>query len=104
MTYEYKNPYGKTYKIQLYKTQYVTPKNTAVIAKYYDEEFEAWLPYGTLSVNISPLPEDCIALDDNNWYGVLDWVVENGIATDTGKILFSGFCTYPVVRLNEGVF
>jgi len=104
MTYEYKSPYGQTYKIQLSKTQYVKPKNTAVTAKYYDKEFDAWLPYGNVSVNISPLPADCIALDDNNWYGLLDWVVDNGIATDTGKVLYSGFCTYPVVRLNEGVF
>ena len=105
MTYEYRSPYdGQTYEIRLNKAEYVKPKNTAVTAEYYDAEFDAWLPFAHMSVNISPLPADCIALDDNNWYGLLEWAVDNGIVEDTGKVLFSGFCTYPVVRLNEGVF
>ena len=104
MTYKYKNCFGKTYELRLRKEQYMKPKNTAVLAEYFDEEFDAWLPYGNVSVNISPLPADCIALDDNNWPEVLEWVTSNGIAEYTGKVLFSGFCVYPVVRLNEGVF
>lgn len=56
-------------------------------------------PYADLSVNVRPLPENCIAVDCT--YGPHDELIEdNGLGTFTGYYLRSGYGRYPVYEMN----
>jgi len=103
--YSYSSPYGGTCTIRLSKASYAHNGNLAVHAEYYDKEFNAWLPYGNVTVNLgNKLPAQYAYVDENNFLGVLDWLVSNGIAEFTGKYGYSGFCQYPLVKFNESAF
>ena len=40
-------------------------------------------------------------VDTNNIPEIDRWLVENGIAEDTGVRTVSGFCTYPLLQFNQ---
>ena len=46
---------------------------------------------------------DRVFLDENNFRGIKDFLVENGLAEDMNLLASSGFCvdTYPLVRLTD---
>lgn len=89
------NLYGTNYNIELYRTNY-TNNNTAILANTNEGE-----PFATLTVNLEDgLPANEAYLDTNNVNGVLHFLVENKLATPTGEMLQSGFCTYPKVILD----
>lgn len=60
-------------------------------------------PFSNITVNIEPLPVDEFAVDINNFPGAIDILHYNNIAHPTEKVLRSGFCIYPVWKLNEEV-
>lgn len=76
------------------RTQYGYNNNLAVMA--YEDDGE---PYGRLTVNIDKLPNDEAALDTNNWKDA-ESVAKSLGAVPTGKMLASGFCTYPVYKFD----
>lgn len=56
-------------------------------------------PYGSLTVNISPLPsEDLAAIDTNNIPEAENFIISNKLGEFTGRMLQSGFCMYPVYK------
>ena len=60
-------------------------------------------PYSTLTVNVNGIkkfPENCSALDVNNFPNGTGLVKRLGIAKPTGKYLGSGFCSYPVYEFD----
>lgn len=60
--------------------------------------------YFVLSVNLEDLPvpgiPDFTFIDSNNEPEAVDFLVKNGLATATPTKRRSGFCEYPIVRLN----
>ena len=58
--------------------------------------------YAVVTVNLSnPLQRGEFAfVDTNNLSGIDSWLVENGIAENTGISARSGFCTYPLMKFN----
>lgn len=66
-----------------------------------DETFVS--PYGVATVNLPDsehLPLDEQFIDENNLPGIGEWLQRNNIAKPTGKLGFSGFCSYPVYKFN----
>ena len=68
-----------------------------------DSEEEGELePFGDLTVNLpGTVPAFCGYLDVNNLPGIDVFVTENQIGEFTGKVLQSGFCTYPLYKFSE---
>ena len=86
-------------KLSLEVTTYAKHGNTAICL--WAETEEGPEEYSTLTVNLDErLPEDFAYIDVNNNSGLLKILVANGLATETGIMGMSGFCTYPLVRLN----
>ena len=103
-TFRYASPYGQTYDLALSVAQYACNGNTAIKAEYFDKEFDAFLPFASVTVNLDEkLPEGYGFVDTNNFRGALEWLTENGLADFTGQYGFSGFCQYPLVRFNMGL-
>lgn len=88
------------YKIKLQLTSYRNDNSLAIAAMCYDEEYKFWEPYGTLTVNLNPAPEDCAYLDTNNIPGVEEFITENKLGEFTGTRKQSGYCTYPLYRFD----
>lgn len=61
-------------------------------------------PFATLSVNIEPMQYREFCVDVNNFPGALDFLYENGIAEPTDEVRRSGYCIYPVWKLNKMFF
>ena len=61
-------------------------------------------PFATLSVNIEPLQYREFCVDVNNFPGALEFLYENGIAKPTPEVRRSGYCIYPVWKLNKMFF
>ena len=60
-------------------------------------------PFSNITVNIEQLPVDEFAVDVNNFPSAT-WILNyNNIAHPTEKVLRSGYCIYPVWKLNEEV-
>ena len=103
--YSYKNAYGETYSLRLQKAEYSNNGNLAVESLYHDEDFDAWLPYAMVTVNLNEeLPQGFAYVDANNFRDVVAFLEDNGIAKWTGRCRVSGFCQYPLVKFNEDAF
>lgn len=76
---------------------YTTTGNTAIQLMNYEEG-----PIACATVNVTPLPKNMIAIDtNNNGEEIVNWLLENKIII--GRPLYnveSGYCSYPVYRLN----
>lgn len=92
--------YGETYKVKPQLNNYVENDNTAVSLIYWDEEFHTYMPFCHLSTNIVPLEPGYCAIDTNNCEFAPDFIKENDLGEPTGQVLRSGFCTYPVYKMN----
>ena len=58
-------------------------------------------PYANATVNVDRLPKGMAALDTNNWPEVVDVLMEEGIITSEQQgSMQSGFCEYPIYKLN----
>lgn len=92
--------WGKTYDVKLNVTKYGYWDNLCVRIEYYDDEFDGYMPYANLTVNICNLPDGYACLDTNNLSCAEEFVTEYGIAVPTGEYKVSGFCTYPVYKFD----
>ena len=92
---------NREYDIRIKTNTYKQGGGLALQLEYY--EFDCWLPYGVLTVNLEEYPtrENRAFVDTNN-YGneIMDWIIENNLGTPTGRIGFSGYCAYPEVEFN----
>ena len=83
-------------KLLFKKGQYYNG-NVALMA----EDAETGEPYANATVNVKKLPKNMAALDTNNWPDVVEVLMKERIITSE-KLgsLESGFCEYPVYKLN----
>ena len=97
-TYDFKNPYtGETIKVEFTKKNYEYGGGIAVemLAEVEDGYFEPW---ATITVNLpetAECAENCAFLDTNNCRGIRAFLEENDLAQSTGRLAYSGFCSYP---------
>ncbi len=97
---------GETYKARFCRNEYFN-ENLYVGVTYWDEEFECWMPWGDLTVNLPGflLEENEAFLDTNNCAPeIIRILKEKGYIKDTGVTRQSGFCTYPLVEFTEEFF
>ena len=89
--------YGMNFEIKLFTGNY-TNGRPAIVAETVDGE-----PFCDLTVN---LPETCIPdegyafIDTNNAPFALNLIVENNLGDFTGINGTSGWCRYPLIKLN----
>ena len=56
-------------------------------------------PYGNVTVNLGrKIPPYCAFVDTNNMPEAEDFLTDNGLASFTGLVQESGYCTYPLYR------
>lgn len=91
---------GKKYRLAM--DRYVLGDRYALCLVSTDGESEV-ISSNILDDNDNPVvPKDCICLDLNNALAgeLYTKLCSKGIIEDTGDIEFSGYCAYPVCRLN----
>ncbi len=60
---------------------------------------EDGIPVANISTNIIPLFDNQFALDTNNLRGIVDEILTSGLFNNTGDVVESGFCEYPIYEL-----
>ena len=95
--YNYMCPYSGKQRVYLKLSRYCFG-NTRLI-KMICEDGEPW---GSATVNIQGhyFEDDEVVLDTNNMPNIEPFILSTGVGMDTGKKVQSGFCTYPVYKLN----
>ena len=95
MVYTYKSRHG-VYELTLTREEY---GNGRLAIQAWEKDG----PFGTISVNLPD--EDCpkghCFIDTNNMPEAARFLIENGIGEDTGDVGFSGFCVYPLFKIDE---
>ena len=92
---------GKTYKICFKTEHYAYNGNLALQAYTRDGE-----PFADVSVNVmgalsAEEGKDHICLDSNNLpMSSFEEIVKAGVLTPTGRQAQSGFCTYPIYKVD----
>lgn len=99
--------YGSTHTIALVKRTYYQGGGLAVNMVEYTNGYPE--PYATLTVNLDthfPLKKETAFLNTNICDGtdMLQWVIDNNIASPVGISERSGFCEYPLVEFNMDCF
>lgn len=99
---QYKSRWGSTETVVPKLNTYLENNNLYVGLDFFDPDFEAWLPFTDVTVNVGKLPFLESAIDtNNNGNGIIDFLVQNGFGELTDKFIPSGFCVFPVFRFNE---
>ena len=78
--------------------KYANNDNLAIMLICETEGFPE--PYATITVNIDDLDENQSCVDTNNCPWAIDLIEEYKLGEPTGKIIQSGFCTYPVYQFD----
>ena len=86
--------YGK-YDVSIMLETYTNNNNTCI--SLYDED---GCPFATITTNIEKLPKEYACIDTNNCHWATKFLTDNGIGEPTEYYKNSGFCTYPVYKLN----
>lgn len=94
------------------RTEWAVYKNCFLrVAKYKADSsraIEIWNkedgPIARITVCIagSMLEEDEIVIDTNNCPWAIEFIKNNGLGKVTGRTVRSGYCMYPVAKLNVG--
>ena len=77
--------------------------NNRVALLVYAEYDGVYEDYDVATVNLSDEPvlgNDYNYMDENNMPGITKVLAEAGLAENTGIMGFSGYCQYPLVKLN----
>lgn len=91
--------FGQTWRVELRKGEYNIGGGLAI--EMITDEGE---DFATLTVNLGfGAKEGCAFIDTNNCGWALDFLLENGIASDTGITQSSGFCIYPLYKFNKNI-
>ena len=100
--YKLVNIIGTEYTVYPHLGSYIQNDNLYVGLEYDDSDLGCRSFYGDVTVNIGKLPYLEAAIDvNNNGEGILAFLLQNGFGKVSGKVLQSGFCTYPVFCFNE---
>lgn len=94
-----------SYTVRLRKSTYVENNSLAIIVDSWDDEFEFWEQFCIITVNLSNgMATDTRAfIDTNNCPFAEKFLVDNNIASPTGRVAQSGWCTYPLYQFKEDV-
>lgn len=86
-----------TYEVDLIVSRYMADNSVAIMA--YSRERE---PIATLTVCLDDkrLTEDETHIDTNNCPWAVDFIEQEKLGKKTDRIGHSGFCTYPVIKLD----
>lgn len=104
---KFTNPYsGREMDVALVRDQYVEGSRLYVGLWAFDAEENFWEPWSEITVNLpgETLTDELCGFVDSNYCNtggsMPGFLVENGLAAPTGKVAFSGFCTYQEFRFN----
>lgn len=103
--FTYRPPFAKQ-ELECYLSleRYSCNNRTCIQLYYYEDSFQAYMPYATLTVNIpdSTLTNNhCVFLDINNCPWVLHLLIAIlRIGKLTNNIANSGFYSYPEIEIN----
>lgn len=94
--------YGEEKAFQFEKKTYVNNGNLAIQIYSYDEEYEFWEPWCSLTVNLdAKVSENQAYIDVNNCSPeIVNWMYENKYMKAIGSRP-SGFCLYPLVEFSK---
>lgn len=100
---KYKNMFGSNYVLRFKIGTYAADKSLAVHA-YYEEEDGMWCPFATITVCLGTENKlNCALVDENNVSGIGAALEKAGVAKPTGRVMQSGFCTYPEYKFNTDI-
>lgn len=98
------NSYTDAEEFYLTFSYYSCNNRIALQMYYYDSDFDDYLPYATLTVNIPDANftnKNCVFIDINNCPFALHLLAKVlDCAKLTGKTARSGYCLYPELELN----
>ena len=100
--------WGQTYELKMSVSTYRNNGNLAIQLfnknTDYDEPF--WEPFATLTTNTErKLDDECLAIiDTNNCPWAEELIEKYQLGEDTELFEVSGFCVYPIYRMNKSAF
>lgn len=105
--FPYKDRYGGEYSITIEPVMYQYPDDGGVshIALIMHDKND-YAPYAIATVNVAECikEEDCSAIDTNNLGDeIVEWLEQFNIATRTGRFVHSGYCKYPICKINPEI-
>jgi len=87
---------GETYHLKIQVSKYAKYENTYL--RFFDINEG---PYCNITINLIPFNDPALAcIDTNNFPYLEDIIKENNLGEPVGISIPSGFCRYPVYRLN----
>ena len=90
-----------TFDCKLSVNKYTNNGNTAIQIFSKNEEFDFWEPFAMLTVNLDKkLDEGYAYLDINSFREAEAFVIKNNLGEFAEDYGFSGFCVYPLFKLN----
>ena len=94
------NKYGKNHPMTFQLANYAENGNLYVGMITNEEGYPE--PWSNLTVNLSvPCKPNCAYIDtNNNGNEVINWLESNGLGEKTGRVNFSGWCSYPEFEFN----
>jgi hypothetical protein len=96
--------FGQKFRGKIDFAQYDNNGNRAVQLSSFNEEYQGWEPFATLSVNTDEtLPEnEFVAKTYSENEGLVEQFIEMGLFEDTGKTVICGYAgPQPVLRIVE---
>lgn len=102
-TYEFKYD-DRNVKAYLVRGEYAN--NNTLFVHMMGSEGGGWEPWANITVNLNhPLQDDRLAfIDTNNCPWAASFLIEKGLAVDTGILWQSGYCQYPLYRFTDKFF
>ena len=101
-SFEYKTRYGDIERVEVTLDIYAHYDNLYLGMDYYDAELGGKVPYTDITVNAIKMPYLYSAIDtNNNGEEIMTFLEENGFGEDTGRVVSSGWCVYPIFHFNE---
>ena len=92
------NFYGDLYELNITLHKYADNDNTAIVLIDPKEG-----PFATVTVNLENLPKDYAYLDTNNCPWIEQLFEEYSLGYPTGTTKISGYCEYPLYKLNLNI-
>lgn len=99
-TLTFSNGWGRDVTVTFLITSY--SNNGTLAIQMMENDDGMWYPYGNVTVNLGSTTADDVAYVDVGNFGreLIDFLVDNDLATPTGYAKASGFNAYPEFRFN----
>ena len=83
------------------KTEWAVYKDCFLqVARYQADNEDGPIARITVCIAGSGLAEDETVIDTNNCPWAMEFIKQHGFGQATGRMVKSGYCTYPVVKLD----